>query len=105
MDVKCVDLNLTDLVPLVSNPAPPASTFISIDVSFQTGAGDLNRGYMNSTSWVPLNGSNIAKQVVSTNGNYTVAGVDASDFTVSSQLVYSLPVIQTVEYVRFLQTL
>jgi hypothetical protein len=97
MDVICQDLNLTELIPLNPQPVPTPELFVRIDISFQTGAGDLNFGYMNSTSWVALNGSNILKQAGSTQGNYSIQGVDSSDFSLASQLVYSLPNIQTVE--------
>lgn len=100
MDSICQDLNLTELVPLQPETVPTAGTFVRIDVSFQTKAADLNFGFMNNTSWVPLNGSNILSQVGFANGgNYSVAGVDTTDFPTASQLVYSIPTIQTIEYV------
>jgi hypothetical protein len=98
MNTVCVDLNLTDLMPLNPQPVPNADTFIRIDVSFQTRAAELNYGFMNSTSWIPLNKSNILQQITTKMGNYSTAGVDSTDFSVSSQLVYALPSIQTVEY-------
>ena len=95
MDPVCQDLNLTELVPL-NGPSMPTTfdLFVRIDISFQTGAGDLNFGYMNSTSWVPLNGTNILAKGAT---QATVSGVDPN-FSISSQLVYSIPNIQTVEY-------
>src|SRR3981189_1499186 len=56
MDVVCRDLNLSDLVPLNLVPVPEPDMQIRVDVSFQTKAGELNFGFMNSSSWVPLNG-------------------------------------------------
>ena len=100
MDVICQDLNLTESSPLnyVNDPMPPTSNiFIRVDVSFQTGAGDLNFGYLNTTSWTPLNDSNILLQ--STTQNQTsVLGVDQA-FPLNHQLVYSIPTINTVEYI------
>jgi len=93
---------LTDLVPLENVPVPGADVFVRVDVSFQTKAAEWNFGFMNSTSWVPLNGTNILSQVsageVAGTGNYSVHGVDSSDFSISSQFLYSIPNIQTVEY-------
>jgi hypothetical protein len=101
MDVVCQDLNLTDLVPLDPIPVPDSDLQVRVDVSFQTRAGELNFGFMNSSSWVPLNGTNIISQVSSGEpsgkGNYSVPGVDSSDFSISNQFVYSIPSIKTVE--------
>ena len=97
MDVVCRDLNLTELVPLNPVlPLPQADTFVRIDMSFQTRAGDLNYAFMNNTSWAPLNGSNIL-EVFPTQGNVSVSGVDGA-FPLTTQLVYAFPQIQTVEY-------
>jgi hypothetical protein len=98
MAVICLDLNLADLVPLNPLPVPEPHTFIRIDISFQTRAADLNYGFLNNTSWIPLNGSNILDQTATKAGNYSVTGVDSTDFSIANQLVYSLPTIQTVEY-------
>ena len=98
MDVVCRDLNLTELVPL--NPAvplPEATTFVRIDVSFQTRQGDLNYGFLNSTSWFPLNGSNLLEQTSKQANISSVRGIDSA-FPISSQLVYAIPNIETVEY-------
>src|SRR5437762_8813531 len=98
MDVVCRDLNWTELVPLNPEPLPESTLLVTVDISFQTGAGELTFGFMNSTSWVPLNGTNILEKVASTNGNYSVQGIDSTDFPIASQYVYSIPDIQTVEY-------
>ncbi|KAG0003434.1 hypothetical protein BGZ79_000893 [Entomortierella chlamydospora] len=51
----CVDLTEDMLKPYYSEPAPAADTHVYITSSFQTIEADqINRGYMNSTSWVPL---------------------------------------------------
>jgi hypothetical protein len=97
MDVVCQDLNLSELVPLNPQLLLDPDLFIRIDASFQTGAGDLNFGFVNDTTWVPLNGTNILNQVSSTQGNYSVQGVDSTDFSIAHQLVYSFPDIKTVE--------
>jgi Multicopper oxidase len=101
MDVICRDLLLADLAPLESVPVPEADVLVRVDVSFQTKAAELNFGFLNSTSWVPLNGSNILLQVgagvAAGTGNYSLQGVDSSDFSISSQFVYSIPVIKAVE--------
>jgi len=96
MDVVCRDLNLTELVPLNPSPLLQPDTFVRVDTSFQTRAGDLNYAFMNNTSWAPLNGSNIL-EVFPTQGNVSVAGVDNA-FPLSTQLVYAFPNVQTVEY-------
>jgi hypothetical protein len=95
MDIVCRDLNLTELIPLGA-PSVPASADLSvrIDISFQTGAGDLNFGYLNTSSWIPLNGTDVLANGAS---QATVSGVD-SNFALAHQLVYSIPDIKTVEY-------
>jgi hypothetical protein len=101
MDVICRDLNLTDLAPLNPSPVLDPDLFMRVDISFQTGAGDLNFGYMNSTTWVSLNGSDILSQTAyATSGNYTALGVDTTDFN-NHQFVFSLPNVLTVEYFSF----
>ena len=100
MDVICRDLNLTELTPLDPIPVPTRETFVRIDISFQDIAGDLNYGFLNSTSWVSLNGSNVLNHVAYVPGNYSVQEVDSTDFSISHQLVFSVPTIQTVEYIR-----
>ena len=102
MDSKCVDLNLTELVPLSPKPAmPPTSDlFVRIDVSFQTVAGDLNFGFMNSTSWIPLNNSNILLKSAS-DAATSIQGIDQS-FDIKNQFVYAIPTIKTVEYISCL---
>jgi len=104
MDVVCRDLNLTDLIPLNSEPLLEPNVFVRIDVSFQTRAAELNFGFMNQTTWVPLNGTNILKQVATTQGNYSVQGVDLTDFSIASQFVYSIPDIKTLEYFLFVRS-
>jgi FtsP/CotA-like multicopper oxidase with cupredoxin domain len=101
MDSVCRDLNLTELVPLQTVPLLDSTLFVRVDVSFQTGAGDLNFGYINATTWVPLNGTNILNQVsINPNGgNVGTQGLDTSDFAIKNQFVYSLPDVQTVEYI------
>ena len=90
MDVICQDLNLTELTPAVAPSMPSTSSLsVRLDISFQTGAGELNLGYINSTSWVPLNGTDTLETF-----NSTVTGLDIS----GSQQIYSIPTIQTVEY-------
>lgn len=97
MDVVCRDLNLAELVPLNPQPLRDSDLFIRIDASFQTRAADLNFGFINQTTWVPLNGTNILNKVSTTEGNYSVQGVDSTDFSIASQFVYSVPDIKTVE--------
>jgi FtsP/CotA-like multicopper oxidase with cupredoxin domain len=99
MDPVCRDLNLTELIPLNPEKVPDAGTFVRVDVSFQTKAAEMNFGFMNTTSWIALNGSNILSQVgEAKGGNYSVQGVDSTDFALASQFVYSIPTIQTIEY-------
>lgn len=90
MDVICQDLNLTELTPALAPSMPNTSSLsVRLDISFQTGAGELNLGYINSTSWAPLNGTDTLETF-----NSTVTGLDIS----GSQQIYSIPTIQTVEY-------
>ena len=98
MDVVCRDLNLTELTPLNPIPVLDPDIFVRVDTSFQTGAGDLNFAYINSTTWVSLNGSSILSQAAyAQGGNYSVQGLDTTDFN-KNQFVYSLPNVLTVEY-------
>jgi hypothetical protein len=94
----CRDLNVTELSPLNNDiPMPPTSDlFVRIDASFQTGPGELNLAYMNTSSWVPLNNTSVLLKSAS-EPNTSVLGVDPA-FNVKSQFVYSIPTIQTVEY-------
>ena len=97
MDVVCRDLNLTELVPLNPTPVPQSDMFIRIDISFQTKAGELNYGFMNNTSWAPLNGSNLLELAATQENVSSVQGVDPA-FPLSTQLVVAVPQIHTVEY-------
>lgn len=97
MDVVCRDLDLSELIPLNPLPLLEPDLFVRIDASFHTVAADLNFAFINGTSWVPLNGTNILEQVGTTQGNYSVQGVDTTDFPIASQFVYSFPDIKTVE--------
>jgi hypothetical protein len=98
MDVICEDLNLTELVPLNPVvPLPQADSMFRIDISFQTRQADLNYGFMNASTWVPLNGSDVLAQASTQTNISSVQGID-SVFPVANQLVYAIPNIQTVEY-------
>ena len=98
MDVICEDLNLTELVPLNPVlPLPQATSMFRIDISFQTRQADLNYGFMNATTWVPLNGSDVLEQASAQTNISSVQGIDPV-FPISNQLVYAIPNIQTVEY-------
>jgi hypothetical protein len=49
-------------------------------------------------SWVPLNGTDILEIASNPKGNFSVLGVDTTDFDTQTQFVYSIPNIMTVEY-------
>jgi FtsP/CotA-like multicopper oxidase with cupredoxin domain len=98
MDTICHDLNLTELVPLNPVlPLPQADSLFRIDISFQTRQADLNYGFLNSTTWVPLNGSDVLEKASAQTNISSIQGIDSA-FPISNQLVYAIPNIQTVEY-------
>lgn len=50
MDIVSQDLNLTDLVPVDSIPVSEPDMQVRVDISLQTKAGELNFGFLNSSS-------------------------------------------------------
>ncbi|KAH8811565.1 multicopper like protein, partial [Xylogone sp. PMI_703] len=53
LDVACIDLNSTLMVPTVVEQAPPANVAYQINVAFHIEAYALDRAYINDTTWVP----------------------------------------------------
>jgi hypothetical protein len=98
LDPICRDLSLSELIPLNPLPLPQPDLFVQFDLSFQPrGASEITYAFVNSTSWVPLNGTNDLNIASNPNGNFSVLGVDSTDFP-STQFVYSIPEVTTVEY-------
>jgi FtsP/CotA-like multicopper oxidase with cupredoxin domain len=98
---ECRDLNYTTLVPTEVRAAPPADVLYYFGVSFQIGAYALDRGYFNSTTWVPPTASATLNQAVSglrntsTAASFTAEGV--SPGFGANQLVVAVPKRQTVD--------
>jgi Multicopper oxidase len=51
LELVCQDLNDTLLVPVESEPAPPSTVIFALTLSFQIGAYQLDRAFVNGTSW------------------------------------------------------
>jgi hypothetical protein len=99
LDPICRDLNLTELIPLDPLPLPEPDLFVRFDLSFQPrGTDEITYAFVNSTSWVPLNGTDTLAIASNPTGNFSVQGVDSTDFNIQTQFVYSIPEIKTVEY-------
>jgi iron transport multicopper oxidase len=49
-------------------------------------------------SWVPLNGTDTLEIASNPKGNFSVLGLDTTDFNIQTQFVYSIPSIMTVDY-------
>lgn len=50
----CIDLNATQLVPVIESPPPNSTMTVSVSMSFQqtfASGGQATLGYMNNTSW------------------------------------------------------
>jgi len=100
LDPICRDLNLSELVPLNPLPILDPDLFVRFDLSFQPrGNEEITYAFVNSTSWVPLNGTDTLEIASNPIGNFSVQGVDTTDFNTQTQLVYSIPEVHTVEYV------
>ena len=92
VDVNCIDLNVTEMVPLHIKNAPPADVIYAITSSFQTGAYALDRAYINGSSW-SMSSVPTLNQAVSGlhagNSNFSTAGI-SSAFS-ANQYVIDVP--------------
>lgn len=81
LDADCIGLNSTELVPVVTSPAPPATTMYSITSSFQIGDYQLDLAFVNGTSW-SMPSTPTLNQAVSGlkagNTNFSAAGVSTA---------------------------
>ncbi|KAF8938665.1 hypothetical protein BGZ58_000403 [Dissophora ornata] len=86
---KCLDLTEAMLKPVLAKDAPEADVQIILDMSFQTiTKNNVNLGYVNSTSWVPLKKAATLFQ----------ANKGVSKFA-KSQMVITLNQTQTIELI------
>lgn len=96
--LACQDLNVTDLVPLVPEDAPPADHAYTIEVSFQIGAYALDKAYINSTTWVPETAPTLNQAVSglhANNATFNAAGLSTA--FPSSQFIITVPELQVVD--------
>ena len=84
----------TALVPLVPVPAPNATRAVSMTVSFQSTADGRFLGFMNTTSWEPLNGTTTLLSVQQNPTGYAPAGVGLG---AGEQLIFTEDSIQVVD--------
>jgi hypothetical protein len=81
------DLNPSDLKPLQAIDAPPYNVSYYIEASFQAITSDrIRRGYMNTTSWSPLQNTTTLQQ----------ANAGATTFDTSTQFILTPPNNATV---------
>jgi len=104
LDPICRDLNSSELIPLNPPPLLEPDLFVRFDLSFQPRGNSIDLGIVNGTSWVPLTGTNTLEIASKPNGNFSVQGVDTTDFDTKTQFVYSIPEIHTVEYMVLTST-
>ena len=84
----------TALVPLVPVPAPNATRAVSMTVSFQSTADGRFLGFMNTTSWEPLNGTTTLLSVQQNPTGYAPAGAGLG---AGEQLIFTEDSIQVVD--------
>jgi FtsP/CotA-like multicopper oxidase with cupredoxin domain len=100
LDDHCQDLNTTLLAPLVVEQAPPADVLYEIEFSFNITGNDLNRAFINGTSWTPSVQNPTLNQAIAgisaANTTFLANGVASSAFS-SNQYVISLPTVQVVD--------
>ncbi|KAI5778322.1 multicopper oxidase-domain-containing protein [Geopyxis carbonaria] len=70
---KCVDMNLTSVVPRQRVPAPPATRVLHLRTNFEIGAYKLSRGFINATSWRPAHTPVLSTLVDALGANATLA--------------------------------
>ncbi|RDW87987.1 multicopper oxidase-2 [Coleophoma cylindrospora] len=75
LQVSCIDLDPSLLVPYYVDPAPKATVQYIVEPSFQIGAYALDRGYFNSTTWVASSTPTV---------NLAVAGLQAGNSSFST---------------------
>lgn len=96
----CKDLNSTLLAPSTVKPAPRPDVLYSFVTNFQIGSYALDRGFFNSTTWMPANPPTLNQaltglQNASTAIAFSTSGV-STGFS-SNQLVVSIPSVQVVD--------
>ena len=101
LDLICVDLNNTLLIPNVTEQAPPADVLYQVEFSFEIGDYALDRARINGTSWVANLESPTLNQAVTglhtsnESNSFNQAGV--SQAFSANQLVITIPNIQVVD--------
>lgn len=97
-DTACEDLNSSSLVPYDPLPAPQVDITYPLEVSFRIGDFALDKGYFNSTTWVPPTIPTLNQAVAglhTNNGNFSTSGVSTA-FD-SSQLVVDVPTYAVID--------
>lgn len=98
LDVECHDLNVTTLLPTAVSPAPPADTIYAVAFSFEIGGYQLDRAYINGSSWIMSNVPTLnqaVKGLHENNSTFSTAGV-SSAFT-ANQYVIDVPSATVVD--------
>ncbi|KAF2141018.1 multicopper oxidase [Aplosporella prunicola CBS 121167] len=106
-DMQCLDMNATELRPVVSLRAPSAAdTLIHLRSNFEIGSWRLSRGYFNSSSWRPNFSSPSLYRLVSghqsknssfINSMSVPYGINSEGFDTTVELVYQTTGIRTVD--------
>ena len=98
LDSECVDLNVTTLTPVNARDAPPADVIYSVTSSFQIGDYQLDRAFINGTSWIMSTVPTLNQAVnglAAGNTSFSTAGV-SSAFT-SDQYIIHVPSTSVVD--------
>lgn len=100
LDVNCVDLNVTGMVPTAAQDAPAADMAYQLDFAFQIGDNALSRGFINGTEWAMAGIPTLNQAVTGLqkgNTNFTTAG--ASNAFSANQFVLNIPDLSVIDVV------
>lgn len=100
LDVSCIDLDVASMVPTAVEEAPPPDLVFGLTTSFQIGAYQLDRAYVNGTSWSMPEVPTLNQAVTGLkagNSNFSTPGVSAA-FS-SNQFVIDIPRESVVDLV------
>ena len=99
LDLICQDLNSTELIPSITEEAPPASTLYMVQFAFDIGDNALDRAYINGTSWtmsLPPTLNQAVSALHTNNASFNTAGV-SSAYSTPNQYVIDIPDDTTVD--------
>ena len=106
VELVCKDMNVTELVPVRKQPAPPhPDSSFYLRSNFEIGAWRLSRGFFNSSTWRPDVYSPSLGRVIDgySTGNHSfmtkVTGVNSLAFDPAHEMVVQVDGIQTIDIV------